>query len=671
MNDPASDATRVRPTDPLDGTTAPMDPPASTLPGAPMPPAEPGMPSVPRYTIVRELGRGGMGVVYEARQVGLNRTVALKMILSGAHAGADTIRRFRAEAEVVARLRHPNIVQIYEIDEADGLPYFALEYVAGGTLEQRLASGPLPVAEAVRIAELLAGAVAVAHEAFIVHRDLKPANILLTEVPLTAEGLPAGGQPSGEPKVTDFGLAKLIEGDDGRTATGSVLGTPNYMAPEQAEGRVMAIGPPTDVWALGAVLYAMLTGRPPFKGDSTLQTLDHVRFKQPEPPRRVRPEVPRGLEAVCLKCLAKNPADRYPTAAALAADLARVRFGESLPTAGSHRKRWVILAAAVLLLAVGGIAIATARRGGNTDPGPKTDPPDAPAVAPVAAAEKFDRPPARFALVVGVRAYHGPGYDLELQFTERDVEEFARALNDRGFARRNISVLSQWNQEDNPALAPTAANIRKRLRAMSENARPGDTVVVALAGHGSQTGDPPQFYFWPAGGNPRDPDSLISQTELYAAFDRCRADVKLLLVDACREFPKDAKFDLKVRGGPLLPREPARFAAFYSCSAGQVCWELEKYKHGVFFYHLLDGFRGAADTDKDGQVSLDELVRHTATGVKGARAIIEEVSGTKLDYFQTPELVGDLAKATPIGSRTGKPEAGAPAAPTAPNLFGD
>ena len=298
-----------------------------------------------------------------------------------------------------------------------------------------------------------------------------------------------------------------------------------------------------------------------------------------------------------------------------------------------------------------------------------------------------DRSPARFALLVGVREYHGPGYDQTIRYAERDVEELARALNDRGFERRNISVLTQWNQEESPALAPTAANIRKRLKAMADNARPGDAVVVALTGHGFQSGDPPQFHFWPAGANPQDPDSLISQQELYAAFDRCRADVKLLLVDACREFPKDAKFDVKVRNSQLLPKEPARFAAFYSCSPGQICWELDAYKHGLFFHHLLDALRGAGDADRDGVVSLDELVRHTATGVKSGRALVEEMTGQKQEYFQTPELVGDLAKGTAIGEGLRKPTAAGGGATkpdlktfgagagvggtAAPNLFGD
>jgi hypothetical protein len=671
MNEPSPDdptRTRVQPDRPAaDTSAAPAAGPGSTLPAETTArvPGPHGLPAVPRYEIVREVGRGGMGVVYEARQVGLNRTVALKMILAGAHAGPEAVRRFRAEAEAVARLKHPNVVQIHDIDEAGGLPFFALEFVPGGTLERRLAAGPLPVAEAVWIAERLAAAVAAAHEAGIVHRDLKPANVLLAE--------------DGTPKVTDFGLAKSLEADDGRTATGAILGTPNYMAPEQAEGRVKDIGPATDIWSLGAVLYAMLTGRPPFRGDSTLQTLDLVRFKEPEAPRRVRAEVPPALEAVCLKCLAKNPADRYLSAAALVEDLARVRDGKPPLAAGRvRRNRWARPAVAALLLVALTVAIVLIGRprpgdGGTDQPAPppgttgpamtagKGEEPnrlpqtvDPELTAGGAAADGADRPPGRYALLVGVREYHVPGQSLEFRYTERDVDELARALHDRGFERRNISVLTQWNQADNPDLAPTAANVRKRLRAMAQNARPGDTVVVALTGHGVQAGDPAQFHFWPAGATPSDPGSMISQKELYDAFAKCRAGVKLLVVDACRGFAK-GELNLRQPSTQVPPPEAKGFAAFYSCSPGQDSWEADEYRHGVFTYHLLAGLRGAADADKDGLVSLGELVRHTARGVQEAKAVVGR--GKKdVPFYQLPELVGDLPRDTPIGGPLAKPE---------------
>jgi len=217
---------------------------------------------LPGYEILGELGRGGMGVVYKARHVALNRLVALKMILSGLHAGPQALARFRTEAMAVASLQHPNIVQIYDVGEADGKPYFSLEYVERGSLADRFTGTPLPARAAGQLIETLARAIETAHRRGIVHRDLKPANVLLT-----AEGVP---------KITDFGLAKRLDLDQGQTESGSILGTPSYMAPEQAEGRVREIGPPADVYALGAILYELVTGRHPFRAESAARTVRQV-----------------------------------------------------------------------------------------------------------------------------------------------------------------------------------------------------------------------------------------------------------------------------------------------------------------------------------------------------------------------------------------------------------
>ena len=274
-----------------------------------------GPPEVAGYEVLHEVGRGGMAVVYKARQPGLRRVVALKMILAGAHASAEEVARFRVEAESVAQLRHPHIVQIYEVGQKDHCPYCVLEFVEGGTLAQRLRGGPLPPEEAARLVEKVARAVHFAHARGILHRDLKPANILLTA--------------DGEPRVTDFGLAKRLDGAPSQTRTGVVLGTPAYMAPEQAEGR-REVGPAADVYGLGAVLYELLTGRPPFHDDTPLDTLLRVLSEEPAPVRRLRPGVPRGLETICMKCLEKAPSRRYPSAEALADDLERFLRGEAV-----------------------------------------------------------------------------------------------------------------------------------------------------------------------------------------------------------------------------------------------------------------------------------------------------------------------------------------------------
>ena len=307
------------------------------------------------YEVLSVLGRGGMGVVYKARQAGLNRVVALKMILAGAHAGERDLARFRTEAEAAARFQHPNIVQVHEVGFHDGLPYFSPEFVAGGSLAERLAGVPRPAREAAAMVETLARAVEYAHGQGVVHRDLKPANVLLTA--------------DGAPKITDFGLAKRLDLPPGPTRTGAVMGTPSYMPPEQARGESKQVGPAADVYALGAVLYELLTGRPPFKAANDFDTLLQVVADDPAPPRRLQSKTPRDLETICLKCLQKEPSRRFAAAAALADDLRRFVNGEPIrarPVGRAERLwRWCrrrpvlagLTAALVLVIAVGLAAV--------------------------------------------------------------------------------------------------------------------------------------------------------------------------------------------------------------------------------------------------------------------------------------------------------------------------
>jgi WD40 repeat protein len=280
-------------------------------------------PALPGYTILEELGRGGMGVVYKAQHLSLKRVVALKMILAGEYAEAGELRRFQAEAEAIARLKHPNIVQIHEVDEHNGLPYFSLEYCPGGSLDRKLSGTPLPPQEAAALVEVLARAMQAAHEKGIVHRDLKPANVLLGE--------------GGEPKITDFGLAKKLE-EAGQTRSGDIMGSPSYMAPEQARGQNQAVGSAVDVYALGAILYECLTGRPPFKAATALETLLQVVDDEPVSPSQLNRKVPRDLETVCLKCLEKEPGRRYSSAGELGEDLRRFHAGE--PVRARPLARW-------------------------------------------------------------------------------------------------------------------------------------------------------------------------------------------------------------------------------------------------------------------------------------------------------------------------------------------
>src|SRR5262245_40388485 len=290
-----------------------------------------------QFEIVRAIGRGGAGIVYEARQPNVNRRVALKMLSAGAHADPEQLVRFRAEAEAVGRLQHPNIVQIYEAGQWEGCPYLALEFVHGGSLRSRLNGAPQSPQASATLIETLARAMHAAHLAGVVHRDLKPANILFSGAPPSGnEGRPHGISWSADevPKIADFGLAKAVSGPDddaeALTQTGDLLGTPSYMSPEQASGHRDQIGPTTDVYGLGAILYELLTGRPPFQGVTVVEVLQHVLLEDPVSPARLQPRLPRDLEIICLKCLQKQPARRYATALDLADDLRRFVAGEPI-----------------------------------------------------------------------------------------------------------------------------------------------------------------------------------------------------------------------------------------------------------------------------------------------------------------------------------------------------
>jgi hypothetical protein len=268
------------------------------------------------YELIRELARGGMGVVFEARQTSLNRKVALKMILAGQLAHETDVKRFYTEAEAAANLDHPGIVPIFEVGQHEGQHYFSMGFVEGQSLSQRLTDGPLQSREAAVLMAAVADAIEYAHQCGVIHRDLKPGNILLDQ--------------KGNPRVTDFGLAKKLEGDSGLTGSGQIMGTPSYMPPEQAGGKRAAVGPAADVYALGATLYALITGRPPFQAATAMDTVLQVVSDEPVPPRRLNASIPRDLETICLKCLEKESGRRYAGAAALAADLRRFLAGEPI-----------------------------------------------------------------------------------------------------------------------------------------------------------------------------------------------------------------------------------------------------------------------------------------------------------------------------------------------------
>jgi eukaryotic-like serine/threonine-protein kinase len=367
-------------------------PPPPSLSSAPTDVGNQSPLQIPGYEILGQLGVGGMGIVYKARQVALNRVVALKMSRGGGLVNAEELARFKAEGEAVARLHHPNIIQIYEVGQWNGCPYFSLEYAEGGSLASILRGMPQQPRLAAEVVEALARAIHFAHQQGIIHRDLKPANVLLSgegrafasdqktlqpsdHTPTVGPGpqstLPQSGLPFC-PKIADFGIAKRLYQTSMQTATGAVLGTAEYMAPEQAWGATKRrpIGPAADVYSLGAILYEMLTGRPPFLGETPLDTLQQVVSQDPVPPTRLAPRVPKDLETICLKCLQKEPQRRYESGAALADDLQR--FLEYRPIVGqpagamtrlaSWRRRNPLIAAlviAVFVLFAAGTAISS------------------------------------------------------------------------------------------------------------------------------------------------------------------------------------------------------------------------------------------------------------------------------------------------------------------------
>jgi serine/threonine-protein kinase len=630
---PVGDEWQTRTELATDHTAAEFSPPAGPL----------GLPIVPGYELLSELGRGGMGVVYKARDRHLKRIVALKMIRDRSLADATVLARFRTEAEAVARLQHPNIVQIFDCGECEGCPYLSLEYVAGGSLEGWTRPPLHSVHDCAALLETVARAVGYAHQQQIVHRDLKPANILLASSgPADSpSSVPPRSHSPGEvvgfqPKITDFGLAKQLAGDSNLTQSEAILGTGAYMSPEQAWGQSRDAGPPTDVHALGVILYELLTGTPPFRDETLMKTLDRVRFEEPRPPSTLRPEIPTPLDAICFRCLRKDPAERYATADELADDLRRFLNRESLADspllrgARAHdrrRRNRAIISGALVLLAAGLIGQGV-RRWQSPPTSRRMESP-----VPLAAAPRST--PEAFAFLVGVSSYQFDSGRIELEYTESDVDELSRVLLKHGFPRPNIRLLTQWSEGDNPELAPTAANIRRQLRTLLSACIPGDCVLVAITGIGGEAGKAGTYCYLPSDARLDQRQSVISLAEFFDLFRTCRAEKKLLLVDTCQttalpdfDFPATAV--------------PPGVAALFACSLREASYEHAKLRHGVFSYHLLRGLEGAADANHDGQIAVRELYDFTLHGVR------DFVRENFPDAVQTPRLIHSLANTTAV-----------------------
>ena len=599
---------------------------------------ESSFPEVEGYRILEELGRGGMGVVYRALHLQLNRIVALKMILDSALAGIFVHDRFRVEGMVIARLRHPNIVQIFDYSEVGDVPYFSLEYLSGGTLADFTRHRPQPIIASCVLVEKLARAVEHAHQQEIIHRDLKPANILLTRV--SPEGSGGGSSESApveidlqgielsalEPKISDFGLAKILSEDLNLTQSAAMLGTCAYMSPEQAWGRLHDLGPATDIHALGLILYELLTGVAPFQAKSLAESLDLVRFTTPTPPSQLRPDVPSQLDEICGRCLRKEPAKRFHTAAELAEALRQLRD----PGAVKRRPpaRIKPIHRRIALVIAGGISLALCL--GAFFWGPRTETKPNILIQP---ARVVGEP---FAFLVGVRSYRLPGQSIDLEFTESDVDELSRVLFRQGYPRKNIHLLTQWNESDNPKLAPTGSNIRQQLQSLLDDCIPDDTVLVAVTGMGGDLGNPPMYCYLPADGQPGDAKSLMTLADFYDLFRQCRARQKILLVDTCQTVVAD-RIDWR-----QPPELPPGMAVFFACAPNEASYEHVSLRHGVFSYHILKALEGAADTNHDGVIELNELVRYATTHVQ------KFVADKYPNATQSPYLIGNLPETAPV-----------------------
>jgi anti-sigma factor RsiW len=470
-------------------------------------------PSPPGFTLLAELGRGAGGVVYQARQHHPDRLVALKCLRDGPDPGVEHRARFLAEADAIARLRHPHIVQVHAVGEHQGQPFLCLEYLDGGTLAKKINGQPQPPREAARLLAALAGAVQHAHEQGVIHRDLKPSNVLLTS--------------DGTPKVSDFGLARF--GRPELTATGAIMGTPSYMAPEQARGDNAAVGPAADVWALGAILYELLTGRPPFRGLGALETLEQVAQREPVPPARLQPGVPRDLEVICLKCLEKSPPRRYASAGELAEDLERFLGGRPIrarPVGRVERTwRWCrrnpvvagLLAAVALVVLLGTgtasyLAVEAIREKGRAD-AKTTEAENNAERAKAKAKEAQDnaaetrRRIGEFCVSSGVRlADEGDPFGALLWFAEPLVQDA-----DNPQAEAMVRLRLAAHRQHAPQLAPTQVLFHDGVVRHAEFSPDGQWVVTACEDKTARVWDV-------ATGGPVSPPLKHQGPVLYAAF---------------------------------------------------------------------------------------------------------------------------------------------------------
>jgi tRNA A-37 threonylcarbamoyl transferase component Bud32 len=565
-----------------------------------------------------------MGVVYKARHLKLNRLVALKMLRAGRDADAEEVARLQTEAEVVARLQHPNVVQIFEVGEWEGRPFLAMEFCPGGSLEKRLTGTPLAAREAAQLVEALARAVEAAHQARVLHRDLKPGNVLL--------------DAQGTPKVTDFGLAKKLD-DQGHTQSGAILGTASYMAPEQASGRSKQVGPAADVYALGAILYECLTGRPPFKGDNLLETLEQVRTRHPVAPRRLQAGVPTDLEVICLKCLQKDMTARYASAGELAADLRRFLAGQPVQAPGWWRGplRWARRHRFAAVVAVGGVVaslllllgawLGLFRVDANRFQDRPTSEGQLAVHKPPAPPEgkDFREPPDNlppggdepklpdlYVLSIGIAKYKDE--NLQLNYAASDARKIGATFKAKSKALfREIKVRELTDEK------ATRKEILAGLEWLGKEVTQRDYAVVFFSGHGDLDGEG-DFYLLPVD---VDPKSLlttgVSGSDLRKQLAALPGKV-LLLLDACHPGRIDGgkRKPLRSLTDDLVRDLTAEAHVVVMCSSigRQFSLENNRYRAGNFTVALVEGLSGKADKGANGAVYLHHLDAYVTDRVK-------------------------------------------------------
>jgi Protein kinase domain/3-keto-disaccharide hydrolase/Caspase domain len=646
-----------------------------------------GLERLGRYRILKKLGQGGMGAVYLAHDEQLDRQVALKVPSFPAN-DADAMERFLREARAAATLSHPNLCPVYDVGQIDGTHYMTMSYVEGQSLADRARAGLTPQ-ETTTLVRKVALALHEAHARGVIHRDLKPANIMVT--------------PRGEPVVMDFGLARRANRDVRLTQSGTVLGTPAYMSPEQVEGDVEAMGPASDVYSVGVILYELLTGRVPYQG-SLGQVMSQILAAKPAPPTTLKPGVDAKLEAICLRAMARNPKDRFASMQELADALEGAPVGSAAAERGS-KARWPLVAAGLVGIAalVVGVVLFLNTRHGRVrieinDPGAtvtvdgekvqiggvgetitlapgahalvvrrgdvvvetrdftvtRGDNPVLKITLPPAdrkrAGKPVSKPPAGpgtiFALAAGVNQYDRKDLFKNLKYAEPDAIDLANVLRQGAARPDNVVSLTTGAK---PHLTPRRHNFLRELKALAGAAAEADTLVVSFAGYEVLPKDTEEYYLGLADADPDEPKNLLSLSKVYEEVARSRAGLKLVLVDACR--PEAA------RGRKLEP--PAGITTFFGCSVGEFCYEDDEHRHGVFSYYIIEGLRGSADLNRDGRVTLDELKQFIEDGVP-------EHARRKLKQKQTPQLLGKRPEDRPLLAVGKKPSPPVPPAPPEP-----